>query len=210
MNPSDFDALAIVLPDTPSRRGALRSLGGGLLAAASLALTGQSSSAKKKKKKKRRPKAKFAGGCSAAPGGNATEFGNGRLAQTFIATRSGTLDEIRVAITKAPGTAGNWIVQMVPIVGGVPEHEPTDVFAAAAIDDEDVPDGDSTLRARFRGISILEGFGYAVVVTRSGGALFTLRGGSGCDNGQSWLATSTSTFSSAGSNFDFLFSVFVV
>ena len=152
----------------------------------------------------------FAGGCDAEPGGSHTLDNNARIAQSFLATRGGTLDEIRVEITKEAGTVGNWVMQLVPTFGGVPAYQPTWVFAAAAVDDPDVPVGGSTLPARFRGISLLAGETYAVVVPRSGGAPFTVRGGFGCDDGRGWNATSELPLSGVPSNIDCFGSVFVV
>lgn len=238
MDADRFDVVTRSLTGDPSRRGLLGGLGGSLLALSVLGMTGADANAKKKKQKnKRKNKDKkkneqsepaaplcpspppppgqaqpqLAGGCQAASVG-VTSFGVGvRLAQTFVANRGGTLQQISVAIQKEASSAGNYVVQLVPAPGGQPAHASAAVFAASTIDNGDVATGDSTLVVTFAGTSLVAGQPYAVVVNRleEGLLLVHLANGTVCPNSAWFYAFGESSFSAAP-NADMIVSVFVV
>jgi hypothetical protein len=103
------------------------------------------------------------------PPGNATSVGGGgtiRLAQSFTATRSGTLNQIKVAINKPAGSAGDFVVQLVTMDGALPSSNPFDVIAAATVLNDQVKAGNTTLVAHFATTRLENDTQYAVVVSR--------------------------------------------
>jgi hypothetical protein len=121
----------------------------------------------------------------------------GRYAQTFTAQRSGILREVRVRIQKGGTTPGNYVVQLVPVVAGVPASSPLWVFAAGMVADEAVPNGETTLVVRFTGTRLGQGGTYAVVVMRLGTAELTLvtTDQASCADSQMFLAFGSGEFS---------------
>ena len=237
MDTHRFDVMTRSLTDSSSRRGLLGGLRGSLLALSLTAMIGGDAYAKKKHKKNNKDKKKneknmpeptaplcaspppppeqaqplLGGGCQAASVG-ATSFGAGvRLAQTFVASRGGTLHQIHVAIQKEAGSAGNYVVQLVPASAGYPAHAGASVFAASTIDNADVSNGDTTLVANFAGTSIEAGKSYAVVVTRLDGGILLVHVANGtvCPNSAWFYAFGESSFSTAP-NADMIVSVFIV
>ena len=153
-----------------SRRGVLTGTAGLALAGALSALPARSSEAAKKKKKKKKPAAEPKSAYTCAPSDTSDNFEAGsltRYAQSFTATRSGTLREIRVLIDKAVNDK-DYEVQLVRMAsaGDVPSNGPFDVMAAAIVPDEDVPTGRATLVAKFAATELVQGTKYAVVVSR--------------------------------------------
>lgn len=154
-----------------SRRGMLTGTAGLALAGALSALPGRSAKAAKKqgkKKKKPAPAPKSAFTCTPSEADDLVEATTlTRYAQSFTATRSGTLREIRVLINKALD-AGDYEVQLVRMSGNLPSNGPFDVLAAAVVPDSDVPTGNATLQAKFAATRLVQGTKYAVVVSRFG------------------------------------------
>ncbi len=159
-----------------------------------------------KKKKKSSPK--LAARCQAAP--TPTLAGSARYAQTFTPSRGGTLCEVRVLVAKQEGQpAGNWIVQVVPVIGDAPSHLGISVIAATRIDDADVPFGASTLAAKFAGTAIAAGSSYALVVSREGGGVWMPANINNPCGGNAFYASDTSQFFKFDV-YDLVYSVFVV
>lgn len=155
-----------------SRRGMLAGTAGLVLAGAVSALPGRSVEAVKKKGKKKKkpqgPDLKSAYTCAPSDATDSVEGSSlSRYAQSFTATRSGTLREIRVLINKALD-AGDYEVQLVRMSGSVPSNGAFDVLAAATIPDGDVSTGNATLKAKFAATRLVQGTKYAVVVSRFG------------------------------------------
>jgi hypothetical protein len=156
-----------------NRRGVLTGSAALALAGALSALPRSLAAAKKKPKKKKKPASepKSAYTCVTS---DATDFVQANLisryAQSFSATRSGTLREIRVLIDKQQ-EASDYEVQLVRMAGTVPSHQPFDVIAAAVIPNDAVPIGNATLSARFGATSLVKDEQYAVVVSRFGSGL---------------------------------------
>jgi hypothetical protein len=105
--------------------------------------------------------------------------GANRFAQTFIAERSGSLQQIQFSINKKPNTTGDYLVQLLKVVGGKPSHSPTDVLAALTVPDAAVAtSSDATLTATFAGPALVAGNEYAAAFSRPG----TGPGGVGANN----------------------------
>lgn len=148
------------------------------------------------------------GGCAAA----ATSFGEfagGRVASTFAAERTGRLRQIRVGVFKAEVAAGSWVVQLVPVAGGIPASLPEDVYAANTIPDDAIPNGLSTATVAFAGTPIVAGITYAVVVSRVGGPVGVgTVGNDACPGNALFWAMPGRTFAAVGRP-SFPFSVLV-
>lgn len=155
-----------------SRRGVLSGTAWLVLAGALSALPGRSvEAAKKKGKKKKKPQGpdlKSAYTCAPSDATDSVEGSSlSRYAQSFTATRGGTLREIRVLINKAVDS-GDYEVQLVRMAGNVPSNGAFDVIAAATIPDANVPTGNATLVAKFAATRLVQRTKYAVVVSRFG------------------------------------------
>ena len=153
-----------------SRRGVLTGTAGLALAGALSTLQPRSVGAAKKKGKKKKPAPapKSAFTCAPSDASDLVEVSTlTRYAQSFTATRGGTLREIRVLIDKALD-GRDYEVQLVRMNGNVPSNGPFDVIAAATIPDGDVPLDTSTLSAKFAATTLVQGTKYAVVVSRFG------------------------------------------
>ena len=155
-----------------SRRGILTGTAGLALAGALSARSPRPAEAAKRKKKKKKPASELKSAYTCAPADttdNVEASSLTRYAQSFTATRGGTLREIRVLINKALNS-GDYEVQLVRMAanGSVPSNGSFDVIAAAAIPDGDVPVGNATLKAQFAATRLVQGTKYAVVVSRFG------------------------------------------
>ena len=192
----DPEMLLHSLPGSSSRRNALRVLGGSVLgglftfgAVSTDAKKGGKGKSKGRDKKKRKATVppvtspppstspppdslSVAYECPGpGPGGFWGINGTDRLAQRFVAGRSGSLRQIRFDIIKDPSSPGDWVVQLVKIVGignTKPSNSPLDVLAANTIADASVPDWDSTLIASFAGPTLEKNKEYAAVLSRPG------------------------------------------
>jgi hypothetical protein len=130
--------------------------------------------------------------------------GNGaRLAQVFTARRTGSLRQIRVALTKDPGTTGDYVVQLVKVTGspnGTPSNSAADILAKFTIPDAKVPVGTSTLTGKFTGPKLVQGTEYAAVVKRLGNTTLTARtrvgsgGADDCPNSQMFASSGEQAF----------------
>ena len=107
------------------------------------------------------------------PQGDPHGFGGAafvRFVQTSTASRGGELREVQIRIQKDTDDLGNWVVQLMLVPGGSPDHTARGVMAASMVENTQVPIGPSTLVARFAGTRLVQGLPYAVVVSRLGDA----------------------------------------
>ena len=151
--------------------------------------------------------------CPGPKTGSLAGPGTNRFAQTFTAERSGSLRQIQFSIEKKPGTTGDYLVQLVRVIGGTPSHSPTDVLAALTVPDAAVAtSSDATLTATFAGPALVAGTEYAAAFSRPGsttaGANYRKGDGSAC--GGSWFnADGAGVFNVAQAQ-DILVSVLVI
>lgn len=231
MDTTPFAHRLHALANSPSRRGALRLLAGagvGGLISSGFAPT---AARKKHKKKKRRGGKSPRGSAPASPpppspppsldlayecagpalGLFGAPWGNDRLAQRFVAGRSGVLRQVRFDVFKDASSPGDWVVQIVKAVGiGItrPSNSPLDVLAANTIADSSVPDGESTLSVSFAGPRLVKDTEYAAVLSRPGSTIWGARvhGVDTC-GGQDFAALGGDAFISGGT--DLVLSVWV-
>jgi hypothetical protein len=214
MDQHDFDRLARSLGAAATRRRLGCILTGAGLGTIVSAFTlvdvdARAKHGRKKKKKRRRD----AGPPVAPPPGtlltyqcpgpkNSAVSGNGdvRFAQTFVAERSGSLRQIQFGVEKKTGTAGDYVVQLLKVVGGKPSHNPVDVLATVIIPDASVPTSDEgSLTAVFAGPALVAGTSYAAAFSRPGVAfadvkVLTRNGGGAACGGQLFLASGGDPF----------------
>ena len=145
----------------------------------------------------RRPKLKPAYTCPPSLPASQDYTNGTRVAQSFTATRSGTLRQIKIGIFKNPsGSGGDYLVQVVKMAGTDPSNNAIDVIAAAVVPDAQVKTGETTLVASFGTTKLTQGTQYAVVVSRT--SAFDLRlEGTDCE-GRIFSASSTGAFSPTG------------
>jgi hypothetical protein len=114
----------------------------------------------------RRRALKLAYRCSGTANQALTQGNGGRFAQVFTASRSGTLRKMQIPIVKTPNSPGDYIMQLVRVVNGVPLESPVAVLAAVTIPNASVPDGNSMLTGNFVGTHLVKETEYAAVVSR--------------------------------------------
>jgi hypothetical protein len=156
-------------------------------------------------------------GCEGPREASASGPGTYRFKQSFSPEASGALTRAEVDVTKAPGSNGNWIMQVIlnsPIPVTTPTHA---VIATTTIPDSSVPNGQSTITGEFADPPTVLTGGlprrvYELVVTRPGSTDVTIgyRQGSDC-GGELFQSTSqTGPFSPfMGANNDMVFKAFV-
>jgi hypothetical protein len=183
-----FEILIRSLTTAAPRRGILAALAG-LLAADPLGLGGEVAAAKragkhrqKRKRHKRRtrrkkrqedlplppgPITRVDATCPINTGGFLITTGDQRIAQTFIALRTGPLVQATVEILKGPGSTGDYILRLSPVdASGIPTN---DVIAASVVADRFVTDVFATLTFGFSNpATVVAGTQYALVLTRPG------------------------------------------
>ncbi len=125
--------------------------------------------------------------CDGPRDASASAPGTYRFAQTFAPRANGELTSAQVDVTKAPGTSGNWVIQVVvnlPTPISTPTHE---TRATTTIPDSTVPVGESTITGRFADPATIFTGGapereYQLVVTRPGATGFAVgyREGNDC------------------------------
>jgi hypothetical protein len=126
--------------------------------------------------------------------------GTERFAQTFTAERSGSLRQIQFSVIEKSGTSGDYLVQLLKVIGGKPSHSPMDVLAAVTIPDAEVAtNNDATVTATFAGTPLVAGTEYAVALSRPGVGLGeitlnTQKGGGGACGGQLFIAVAADVF----------------
>lgn len=99
-----------------------------------------------------------------------------------MATRSGTLRQIKIRITKDSG-GGDFVVQLLAANGspnGTPWVHPTGVPALDTIPDSTVPAEETTVTGHFSGPQLVAGTEYAAAVSRRGG-FYTPHSHLGCE-----------------------------
>jgi hypothetical protein len=99
--------------------------------------------------------------------------GDQRVAQTFTAQRTGSLERAEIEAIKPGGQGGDWVMQIVAADGaGTPINS---VLASATIADASVPNNASRLTTAFAApASVVAGQQYALLLTRPGAAEFAL------------------------------------
>jgi hypothetical protein len=225
-----FDALLGVVANLPSRRDVLRSITGAGIGLGTLGLPGivdaKKQSKKKHKKRKRRnrnpavdtptlPGSVLTYQCPGPKNDDISGDGADRFAQTFTADRDGSLRQIHFSVNKKPNTTGDYLVQLLRVIGGKPSHSPTDVLAALTVPDAAVAtSSDATLTATFAGPALEAGTEYAVAFSRPGsgpgGAVANTRKGDGSAcGGRLFIANGAGAFNEAPAQ-DTLVSVLVL
>ena len=124
-----------------------------------------------------------------------------RFAQMFTAERSGSLQQIQFSVGKKPATTGDYLVQLLRVIGGKPSHSPTDVLASLTVPDAAVAtSSDATLTATFAGPVLVAGTEYAATFSRPGSTNVTAnsRKGDGSACGGKWyIANGAGVFNEA-------------
>ncbi len=204
MDADRFDALARSLTDTAtSRRRLLASVAGGALGSL-FGLAGVEVKAGTRK---------MTASCIADNGFIAGD-GDDRYAHSFTPSVGGKLSRVRVKVRKFEGTTGNYILQIVSMVGGKPDPDPANALATAKIRSGDVRPGlERTLTfdfAKERAARVQAGTEYAFIITRPGSTNLTVFfGESNPCPGQGFFFDSTAgQFAAFGSN-DFYYAAFV-
>jgi hypothetical protein len=104
--------------------------------------------------------------------------GDDRYAQSFTPSVGGKLSRVRVKVRKFEGTTGEYILQIVSMVGGKPDPDPANAFATAKIRNGEVRPGlERTLTFTFakdRAARVQAGTEYAFIVTRPGSTNLTV------------------------------------
>lgn len=195
--------------ETSSRRGFLASSGitlsvSGLL----LGLPGTEARKKRKKKKKKPPPLQLTFTCPGPPESFLAFMLSDRVAQLFVAGRSGTLRRIQIPVEKIAGE-NDYVLQLLSVSNSVPLHTGINVLAAVTIPNAAVPAGESTLTANFSGPELEEGVEYAAAVGRVGSLVVGMREDSGNDcAGVPFSAAGSGAFT-ASDELDLVVSVFV-
>jgi hypothetical protein len=185
-----FDALVSRLSSNLSRRRSLGALS--LLGSASIGLAGEAEARKKKKKgkgKRKKPKGTTTQPPTTPPATTTTtgpqtayecfsdEFqiqpataGTIRIAQTFLPTKNGSLQRVSFFVGKPAGSPGDFVVQLLVVIGNTPSHLPQDVLAETIVSNSEVSEGSpSVVNAFFtNGPQLAVGTQYAVAVSRHG------------------------------------------
>jgi hypothetical protein len=144
-----------------------------------------------------------------APNGFIAGDGEARYAQSFIPALGGKLSRVRVTIRKNEGTTGAYVLQIVNIVGGKPDPDPTNALATARIGNRKVRVGlKRTLTFNFgkdKAAIVQAGTEYAFIITRDGSSDLTVFGDSGnpCSGQGFFFDTSTGQFAVSSLDFDF-------
>jgi hypothetical protein len=119
-----------------------------------------------------------------------------------MAERSGLLRQIQFVTTRKPNTTGDYLVQLLRVIGGNPSLSPSDVLVAIMVPDATVATGDAvTLTASFAGPALVAGTEYAVAFSRpeSTSAVANTResaGGAAC-SGKLFIADGAGAFNEA-------------
>jgi hypothetical protein len=200
-------------------RRALVALAGGLAAAGTLPLDDVADARKKGRRKKRKnrrkdrkgPKVQVTATCPVSDSlGTGANDGDSRVAQTFVASRSGLLVNARLPITKDLGGSGDIELRLSPVdASGIPTNE---VLAVSAVTGEEVPDDGADIDFAFSTpFSVEAGDEYALVLTRPGGDGFGWFGedGNPCSGRSFFSSDQTSPFASSGEILDLAFTAFV-
>jgi hypothetical protein len=134
---------------------------------------------------------------------------NGRRAQTFIAVHTGTVARAQIVINKT-ATGGDFQVQILASNGlGPPLNG---VLGSATIPDASVPLGLSTVDATFSTPpGVVAGQGYAIVLTRPGGNIWSFgeRGENPCEGREFASSTQTGSWAADDPFYDNVFQLFV-
>ena len=145
---------------------------------------------------------------------NNTVFGGStaRFAQTFTADRGGSLQQIQFSVNKFE-TTGDYVVQLLRVIGGTPSHELVDVLAEVTVPDAAVQlNSDASLTATFAGPVLAAGTEYAAAFIRPGSnntAPTTRRGDGSACAGKFFGANSAGAFTPVA-DLDILVSVLVI
>lgn len=171
MDTTLLDSFARFAPDR-SRRGVLAR--SGLAAGGLAALLGSAGIGAKKKGKKNKKNEKKSGppalayACAGPPESVGTYHNIVRVAQVFQATRGGALRRIEFLIDNEDSDSGDYVVQLLRVDNGTPQHAATQILAATTIPEGAVPTGETTLAATFAGPRMESGTEYAAAIGRLG------------------------------------------
>lgn len=209
MNADRFAALTRLVR-YPSRRGVL-ALAGSAASGLALRVGSPRTAAKKKRKKKKQKGAPPLDLAFACPGPAESFLAfqqRDRVAQVFVAGRSGRLRRIQIPVEKTSGD-NDYVVQLLRVADSVPLHTGINVLAAVPIPNSAVPAGESVLTADFSGPVLEEGEEYAAAVGRVGNLIVGMRVDSGNDcAGVPFSAVASDPFV-ASDDLDLVVSVFV-
>jgi len=181
-----FKIVTRSLISRPSRRDILRALAGAGLGLGAMRFSDAVAAKNKKRKKKRKkrrgqslpqlptsppapgpvltyqcaaPKTGFLGGAG----------GTDRLALTFIAARSGSLRQIQFNVNKPTESTGDYVVELLKVVGGQPSNSSGDVLATVTVPNAAVAtSSEATVTATFAGPVLVAGTEYAAAISRPG------------------------------------------
>jgi large repetitive protein len=155
--------------------------------------------------------------CEGPREASASGPGTYRFKQTFSPKVSGALTRAQVDVTKAPGSSGDWVLQVIlnsPIPVTTPTHA---VIATTTVPDSSVPNGESTITGEFSDPPMILTGGlprrvYELVVTRPASADVTVgyRQGNDCAGGLLLSGAQTGPFYPfEGETNDMVFKAFV-
>jgi hypothetical protein len=230
MDSRTFVAFRRSLVEAASRRGVLVGLTGGVLATGIVSLADDAEARRKGKRRNKRnnnknknngknknnnknkkAKIRLDATCPGAGEKGATHpAGEVRIAQTFTATRSGTLVKATIPVTSEADTETNFVLQVSPLDG---EGAPTDeVLAEATVRIGRAPAAIDVLEFDFADPASVEvGVDYALVMSRPTGFEFVWRAelGNPCDGRVFVSADSEDPFEIFSEDADLLFETFV-
>jgi hypothetical protein len=145
--------------------------------------------------------------------GPGTNFGNARFAQTFTAQHSGALTTVQLGVASSAGFEVDWVVQILPVSGGVPD--PSATLSSTTIDDASIPPtgptaGEVTAHPS-PAPAVTAGQEYAVGVTHPGAASVGVRTvpGDPCPGDLFFGLAAPGTFAPEGSTDEMVFAAFV-
>jgi len=188
MDHERLDIIARSLGAAGSRRGLGRAIaGGGLGALFGSAFGALDADAKKKAHKKKHKKRRgqslpqlptsppaplpvLTYQCAAPKTGFLSGAGGtDRLALTFIAARSGSLRQIQFNVNKPMESSGDYLVELLKVVGGQPSNSSADVLATVTVPNAAVAtSSEATVTATFAGPVLVAGTEYAAAISRPG------------------------------------------
>jgi hypothetical protein len=167
MDAARFDHWTRVLATVRTRRVALRAAAGSLAVATGFLTAPRPVDARRR----------LLVACDYVPESFITGDGDGRLAETFVATRNGKLSRAKIVVEKLSGSSGDYILRISPVSGSdVPTN---DVLAETTVSDARLAEGGPvTITGKFAkatAAQLVAGTRYALVVTRPGSGANQLR-----------------------------------
>jgi hypothetical protein len=232
MDEARFAAVTRALADVSSRRGLLR-LAAALAGAGSFATPRWGEATARGKPKHRAKRRRHAGQPSPCPpsppppprliatylcpGPSSAQTGGPdgmRFAQTFRPAQNGELRQVEFSVLNNEA-AGDFVVQLLQVSGGIPGHSPGDVLAEVTVPDASVAIGDgAAVVATLAGPPLVAGTEYAAAIHRpgTGSGQWAVKGRTGDSNacgGKKFSALGAEAFTGVATE-DLLISVLVV